>query len=473
MVASLIKIQEKGQLVGPLLFLLILLFKIGPNPQAVLFLATFAWVISNWLLTSIPLFVTGIFGVSLAVLLGISGPKEAFSPLADPLIFLFLGGFFLAKAFEVIELDKKISLAILNHPLVCGNVQRTIFAVLALTAFISMWVSNTATTAMMLPLVMGIMKNLNVTDSKAQNALLLGTAYAATIGGLATPLGSPPNIIVIGMLQQLAQIKLNFFTWVIIALPITLILMFWLNLYVQKSFKGLSFTHTYCERKTEFTTNDKILIMIFFTAILFWFFPSLLSLWLGEKHPMAKLLDERLNPGIISIFLACFLFLFPINKKEKILKVHDAFTIDWGSLLLFGTGLSLGQMLFKVGIADWIGNHLMGLIGNAPFIIFLASIVTFTVFFTELVSNTAAANILLPLLIGSCLKANINPLIIAMACALSCNLAFMLPVGTPPNAIVYGTGLVSLKEMARQGMVLNIVSIILITTVFYFSQFFL
>ncbi len=464
---------ERGQFAGPLLFILTLIFQFAPTKDANTFLAIFIWVICNWLFTSIPLFATGLFGVGLSVILGLVTAKEAFSPLSDPLIYLFLGGFFIAKAFEVIELDKKLSLWILSHPIVRGNVRRSLLSIILLTAFISMWVSNTATTAMMIPLVLGMMKNLGVEEERPRHTLLLSIAYAATIGGLATPLGSPPNIIVMGMLEKLAGIKLSFFTWMMFALPITFILLIWLNRFLQREFRDFSIKSELLSYKLTLNKKDKYLILIFCLAVFLWFFPSLLIVTLGQNHELSKLFDERLNPGVVSIYLACFLFIFPLRSSSKILTIKEAMSIDWGSLILFGTGISLGQVLFKVGIADWIGGFLMNSILGMPNIIFLFIIIAFTLFFTELASNTATANILLPLIIGTCLKANLNPIAVSLACALSCNLAFMLPVGTPPNAIVYGTGMVSLKEMMRSGFMLNIVSVIAITLVVYFFQFFL
>lgn len=444
----------------------------APTKEANQFLAIFTWVVSNWLFSNIPLFVTGLFGVSLAVIFGITTPKEAFAPLADPLIFLFLGGFFFAKAFEVISLDRKISLWILNHPLVKGNLRRTLIAILSLTAFISMWVSNTATTAMMIPLVLGIMKNLGVEEERPRHTLLLGVAYAATIGGLATPLGSPPNIIVIGMLEKLAGVKVNFFEWIMIALPITLILLIFLNRFVQEVFKDFILLPQEIDYRLSLSAKDKYLIGLFFGAILLWFFPSFLMMIYGNDHPLSILFDQRLNPGIVSLYLACFLFIFPLTEEDKILSTKEALSIDWASLILFGTGISLGQMLFKVGIADWIGTQFLGSVFHLPLLINLLIVIAFTLFFTELASNTATANILLPLLIGGCLKANISPTVTALACALAANLAFMLPVGTPPNAIVYGTGMVNLKEMMRTGWRFNLISILVLTILLSLFSFY-
>lgn len=440
--------------------------------NAQVFLAIFSWVMCNWLLTSVPLFITGLMGVSLSVVLGVTSAKEGFAPLADPLIFLFMGGFLMARAFEVIELDKKISLSILNHRFVRGSLHRTIYAILLITGFISMWVSNTATTAMMLPIVLGIIKSLDIQDHKARNAILLSTAYAATIGGCATPMGSPPNFIVLGMLQELAHIKLNFFTWVMIGFPITFVLLLFICWYTVRHFPNTNVAPI-IEEKLTLTMKDWVLIGVFSLAVFLWFAPSFVSIFLGAKHEFTLLVDSRLNPGVVSIFLASLLFVFPLQSKKKILHFQDAMSIDWGSLFLFGTGISLGQILFKVGLAEMAGNYVMNVFNDMPLVVFLGGIIAFTVFFTEFTSNTAAANILLPLMIAYALKVQLNPLVPAMAVGMSCNLAFMLPVGTPPNAIVFGTGLVTLKEMARYGFILNIVSIILLTGVFYFSSFFL
>lgn len=462
----------RGLLAGPFFFALILLLEVAPTKTANQFLAIFVWVVCNWLFSSIPLFVTGLFGVGLSVVFGITSAKEAFAPMADPLIFLFLGGFFFAKAFEVISLDKKIALGILNHPLVRGNLKRTLLAIILLTAFISMWVSNTATTAMMIPLVLGIMKNLGVEDEKPRHVFLLSIAYAATIGGLATPLGSPPNIIALGMLEKLAQVKVNFFEWMAISLPVTLMLIFFLNRFLQNEFKNFIILSPQAHYKLQFSSKDKHLIALFFLTVFLWFVPSLLMVIFGSDHPLSKLFDERLNPGIVSIYLACFLFIFPLTESEKILNQKDALSIDWASLLLFGSGISLGQMLFKVGIADWVGEYLLTVIFNFPALVIIFFITVFTIFFTELASNTATANIIIPLLIAGCLKSNHGPVIYTVACALAANLAFMLPVGTPPNAIVYGTGFVNLKEMMRSGFKFNLISILAITFILFLSSFF-
>lgn len=457
---------------GPFLFLLTLFLPLPIEPQAKTLLAVFLWVMCNWLLTSVPLFVTGLFGVTLAVMLGVGEPKEAFAPLADPLIFLFMGGFFMARAFEASGLDRKISLLILNHPLVKGHLHRTICAILLISGFISMWVSNTATMAMMLPVVMGIIKSIDLQDRKAKGILIVATAYACTIGGGATPMGSPPNFIVFGMLQELAGIKLNFFTWVAIALPISVVLLLFICWYTVRLFPDTNVKIQEIEGSVRLDRRDYLILAIFGTAIFLWFAPSFVSLFLGEKHPVSVLLDTRLSPGIVSIFFASLLFVLPLNSKEKILSLKEGMKIDWGTLLLFGTGLSLGQMLFKVGIAQIAGTWVMQISQSFPYIFFLMGIVAFTIFFSEFVSNTACANILLPLIIATSLKGGTTPVLDAIAVGLGCNLAFMLPVGTPPNAIAYGTGLITFKEMVRFGLVLNLLSIVLITIAVRCASFF-
>lgn len=476
MEASFLKFEEKGQFVGPFLFLVFYFLPLPLNENAHIFLAIFSWVIANWLLTSVPLYITGLMGVALSVVFGVAEAKEALAPLADPLIMLFMGGFLIARAFEVSSLDRKISLSILNHRWVKGNLERTIFALIMITAFISMWVSNTATTAMMLPIVLGIMKGLDIKEPRAQSSLLLSVAYAASIGGIATPMGSPPNFIVLGMLQKFAGIKLSFFTWVWMTFPLMLVLLLICYFYTIRQFsKGADIDRMIpsLDEKFTWTRTDFFILGVFGLAVFLWFSPSFVTLFLGEDHPLSVMIEKRLEPGVVSIFLASLLFVFPLGKKEKILKFEDGMSIDWGSLLLFGTGLSLGQMLFKSGLAELGGNYVMGLFNFMPYVLFLGCVVAFGVFFSEVASNTAAANILLPLIIAAAQKVQINPTVPAMAVGLACSLAFMLPVGTPPNAIVYGTGLVSLKQMARYGLSLNIMSIILVTFIFYLMQFFL
>lgn len=466
------KIKRKGLYLGPFLFILTLMFVSGLSPEATRFLAIFLWVVTQWLFTSIPLHITGIFGVAASVILGVDTAANGFAPFANPIIFLFLGGFLLAKALENLQLDRKISVAILSMPFVGGSLKRTIFTIYALTAFFSMWVSNTATTAMMIPIVFGILKSLKIDNKELRSTVILGTAYAATIGGLGTPIGSPPNMVALGFLQKLAGINFSFLYWFFLAIPLVIILLFVLYFYTTKNI-------TEGENRCALYTKSDILeflrtlnslevtvILIFSFAVFFWFSPSIVSLVLGSEHDFVKFINARFNPGIVSIFAACTLFILPLNKDNKILRSHDIRDVDWGSLLLFGSGLSLGGMLFKTGLANNFGSFLVHSFAGGSISLFIVMIIFFTVFMTEVSSNTASANILVPIIIAAAQESNISPLMPAIAVALSCNLAFMLPVATPPNAIVYGSGEVSLGKMAKTGFWMNIISIIVLAIIF-------
>lgn len=452
----------------------ILLLPLDLPREPHVFLGLFLWVVYQWLFTPIPLFATGLMGVALSTLTGITSAKEALAPLADPLIYLFLGGFFLARALEVLKLDRKIALSLIMLPWVRGDFRRTVFAMMALTSFFSMWVSNTATTAMMLPIVLGLMKSMSVTQKNQQSRLLLSVAFAATIGGLATPIGSPPNIIAIGMLDSLADIQLSFLGWMARAMPIVVLLFAVLYYQTIRHFPLEQLEKPFQVEGakqlewalSDLTKKEATLILLFLLAIFLWFSPSFFSLVLGAKHPISVSIDSHLNPGIVSLFLSSLLFVFPLKSPDKILDQEEAMKIDWGSLLLFGTGLSLGQTLFSTGLADLAAGSVMQLMSTTPSFVFITVIIIFTIFFTEIASNTATANILIPLMIATALKSQINALIPVLAVALSCNLAFMLPVATPPNAIVYGSGLVDLKTMAEFGFKMNLVSIVILSLLF-------
>jgi solute carrier family 13 (sodium-dependent dicarboxylate transporter), member 2/3/5 len=472
-------IRSNTSLVGPVLFVLVLITPFPLEREPHVFLGIFLWVIYQWLFTPVPLFATGLMGVAMTALTGVTPAREALAPLADPLIFLFMGGFLLARSLEVLKLDRKISLALLSLPMIKGHLNRSIMAVYILTAFFSMWVSNTATTAMMLPIVLGLFKGLKIEDSSLKSSLLLGTAYSATIGGLATPIGSPPNIIALGMLNRLADINLSFIGWMAITLPIVIVLLTFLYHYTMRKIPQAilqlktEFSTALDDENVKLTRKEGTVILLFVTAVFLWFSPSIISLVFGPNHELTQAIVRHLDPGIVSIFLASLLFIFPLRSEHKILNQAEAMKIDWGALLLFGTGLSLGQTLFSTGLATLAGSSVIGLMATTPFWIFLVILITFTIFMTEVASNTATANILIPLMIATALQAQTSPLITVLAVAISCNLAFMLPVATPPNAIVYGSGLVTLKDMAREGVVLNFVSIALLGILFTILTFFI
>jgi len=365
-------------------------------------------------------------------------------------------------------LDKKISLFILNLKIIKGHPRRTIMSIYILTATFSMWVSNTATTAMMLPIVLGSLKSMGIHDKERESKILIGMGYSATIGGLGTPIGSPPNILALGLLATLANINFSFFSWFVIAFPITIAMLAFLyfNFIHRMNLKDVAEMQKIAIMKSEpLSRNEKIVVTLFFIVVVLWFSPGFVEMFLGKDHIIATEFKRRLPAGVVSIFFASLLFTLPL-RGEKILGLENALEIDWGSLLLFGSGLSLGAILFSTGLANTIANGVLTNLSGENFKYTLLIVVVSTIYITEFLSNTASANILIPIIIASCQQAGLDPLAPVLAVAMACNLAFMLPVSTPPNAIVFGSRLVKMKDMIRAGFIMNIVSALILSGVY-------
>lgn len=472
------KLKKRAYLLGPSLFIIILLAP-SLEPLSLLqqrFLATFSLVVCNWLFTSIPLYISGLLGVSIAVLTGVVSAQEALAPFASPIIFLFLGGFLFARSMHKVDLDKRISLYLLSRNFIAGSFDRMLIALFILTAFFSMWVSNTATTAMMLPIVLGTLHSLNIDDKETTSLVLLGVAYSASIGGLGTPIGSPPNIIAIGFLNELANIHISFLNWTLIGIPIVAVFLWFLHRYIVKKLPNAigkfdnSFLKNELQLLPKVQKTEKIIVILFLLTIFFWFMPSFVGLLLDKASPASIFIKERFNSGIIAIFFSSFLFLFPLSDERKILISDDIKRIDWGSLLLFGSGLSLGKILFNTGLAEITGNALIACLSNGHILLLLIVLIYFTIFSTELASNTASANILLPIVIAMSIQLKISPTLITLAVAMACSLAFMLPVATPPNAIVYGSEKVEMSTMIKTGFILNVIYGMVLVGIFYLGS---
>ena len=460
-------------LLGPLFFFIFLNLDLGLNDTQTTYLAIFIFVVYNWLIAWLPLFVTGFLGVGLTILFGVESSVVALSSFANPIIFLFLAGFLFAKAMNETGLDKRISLMILGKSFIAKSFDRLLFCLLALTFFFSMWVSNTATTAMMLPIMLGTANSLNIKDSKTLGYMLLGLAYASSIGGLGTPVGSPPNIIAIGMLSELANIQVSFVQWTLYGTPLALVFLLIIFLYIKSKIPfenkhiDASYLRNEAARLPPISSGEKWLIFLFVLLIGGWFLPGLLNGLFGLDYPFFKVLDSRMEAGAVGMVLASFLFICPFGADSKLLGVQDVKDIDWPSLLLFGSGLALGKILFSVGLAQIAGTFIVENVAGASVLVLFLVLTYFTIFFTELASNTATANIIIPIVIAAASLFSINPILLAMAVALSCSLAFMLPVATPPNAIVYGSGKVDIKVMMKFGFILNIIFGFIIAMLFY------
>jgi sodium-dependent dicarboxylate transporter 2/3/5 len=425
-----------------------------------------------WMTEAIPVAATALLPIALFPLLRVSGVTEAAAPYGNPLIFLFLGGFVIARAVERWNLHRRIALAVLAA--VGTRPDRLIGGFMLATAGLSMWVSNTATTVMMLPIGLSVIGLLHRDIGRTKSgtgedrfalALLLGIAYSASIGGLATLIGTPPNALLAGFMEQTYGVTVGFFQWMLVGVPVSAVMLgtAWLLL------TRVLFRHSSPEIEGAETLiageitklgpmrrEEKRVVAVFACVALLWVFRPLFAHWL----PLT-------DPGI-AILGALTMFLVPadLGRGVFLLDWDHAKGLPWGVLLLFGGGLSLARAIDGSGLAAWIGDLLTACAGW-PAVAIVLLITALVVFLTELTSNTATAAVFLPVVasLGVCIGH--NPLLFAVPAALAASCAFMMPVATPPNAIVFGSGMVTVPKMARAGILLNLAAILVIVLATY------
>lgn len=472
--------RSAGLFAGPLLFAA--LFVAPPSalarPEAGRLLAVLAWVVVWWICEAVPIPVTSLLGPALAVLCQVGSVREMFAPFGDPIILFFLGSFILAESVLASGLDRRIAYAILAHRWVGPSAPRLLLAFAGVTAAFSMWLSNTATAAMLYPLalaVLGALNRLLPTDQgpptqirhlRYGTVLLLTVAYAASIGGIATPIGTPPNLIVISLLNNLAGVRIPFFTWMLLALPVALTMLGMWYLFARLMLLSEgdpavgSRQLLLAERATlgAWTPAERNTLTVFCLAVAFWVLPGAAALAGGEQSTLARTLADRFPESVVAILAAATLFILPVDWRTRRFTLNWAVAarIDWGTLLLFGGGLSLGGAMLRTGLAEALGHFLLELTGarSLPALTYLFGVTAIAL--TETTSNTAAAAMLGPLAIATAQAAHVNPVPPAVAVALGCSMAFMLPVATPPNALVYGSGCVPMRAMVRHGLALNL-----------------
>ncbi|MEE8254703.1 MAG: DASS family sodium-coupled anion symporter [Nitrosomonadaceae bacterium] len=426
-----------------------------------------------WVTQVLPLPVTSLLPIILFPLIGISSVREATVPYVNPVIFLLLGGFIIATALQRWQLHRRLALTILH--LVGSHPHAIVGGFMVVSALLSMWISNTATTIMMLPIAISLAHVMLEGQSKeAANkftvCLMLGIAYAASIGGLGTLIGTPPNAMVAAFMTQTYGINIGFVQWMSFGLPVVFILVpiAWLLLTrlvftfdLGHNTTAAGVVDSELEALGPMTTPEKRTAIVFVFIALAWVTRPLLQQIPGLA---------ALNDTIIAVVGAVSLFLIPSGEKQqkntRLLNWSTAKGIPWGVLLLFGGGLSLAAAISSSGLAAWLGTVLSVLTSFHVFTLLL-SIVAMVVFLTELTSNTATTATLLPVLGGIATAAYLEPMLLIAPMALAASCAFMLPVATAPNAIVFGSGKVSIPQMARAGFCLNLVVITLITPLAY------
>ncbi len=474
--------NRAGFLLAPIAFLLIFFTSFESlTPEAHSLAAIIAVVIILWICESLPMPVTALVGAALCVLFRVADAKTVFAPFADPLMFLFIGSFMLARGIFLHDLDKRFAFGVLSLKIIGARPSRILFAFGAVTAFASAWISNTATTAMMfaigLSIIAFLFKHEKETGVKINRnyatAMMLITSFAASIGGLMTPIGTPPNVIGLGFIRQILGAEISFFKWMMIGAPIVLVLYlflyFYLNFLAPAGVKEIPGSAEMIAREKaalgKWTRGQKSTVFAFATAVTLWVFSGLVALFAGDASAIYKAINARLPEAVGAVVGACLLFLLPGNKPgEKAITWSEAVKIDWGVILLYGGGFALGVLSFQTGLAESIGRNMTSLLPLSGGFGLLVAAVIVAIIISETTSNTASANMVVPVVIAIAQAQGEDPLIPALGATFAASLGFMLPVSTPCNAIVYGSGYIPLMKMVRYGILLDIFGAIVIIT---------
>ena len=424
-----------------------------------------------WATEAVPIAVTAMLPLVLFPLFGVSSIQDAATPFANKVIYLFLGGFIVAFAMQRWNLHKRIALTILQY--VGGDGKSLVAGFMFVSAALSMWVMNTSTTMMLLPIAISVITVINSTNKHIsdresedfQYSILLGIAYASTIGGMSTLVGTAPNAMMAAFLFETYEIQVNFSEWMLIGVPLSFVMvpLAWLSLTKWVFHVNFKTNHS-GQESLRIMKNDLGVIskpeirvgIVFLLMALAWILRPLLI-----KISFLSDLDD----SSIAMAGAILLFIIPSGDKEDplLLRWEHLSSLPWSILILFGGGLSLATAVSNSGLAEWIGSNLSS-VGSLPLPLLVMSIAMMIIFLTELTSNIATTATFLPVIGAIAIEMGINPIILAAPVTLAASCAFMLPVATPPNAIVFGSGLLRIPRMIRAGITLNIIGIIIVTT---------
>ena len=485
-----------GVVLAPLAFAAVYLTSGSLGTQGQTMASILAAVVVLWICETLPLPATALLGAVLCIALGVAPAKQVFSYFADPIVFLFIGSFMLARAMAVHGLDRRIALSFLSIRWISATPARMLAGLGFVTAALSMWVSNTATTAMMMPIGIGILSAVQRArgngDSLGARAwpfatgMMLMVSYASCVGGIGTPVGSPPNLIGIGMIRNAAGVELGFFTWMAVAAPMMAAMAAALFVLLHRLHRdapppkpaagdpasgslGTDMrAHVEHEkgRLGPWTRGQVNSLVAFGFAVALWMLPGVLAIpALGlEDAPFTSWIDARLPESVVAVVAALLLFVLPVRLREGefTMSWSEAVKIDWGTILLFGGGLTLGTLMFETGVARAMGEAFAAWLGTSSLWGFTFTAIAIGIVMSETTSNTAAANMVIPVVIAIAQAADVNPVPPALGAAFGASFGFMLPVSTPPNAIVYGSGLIPLPKMMRAGIVFDLLGLVII-----------
>lgn len=467
--------KQIGIYLGPVMFFLTLLFFNPPglNDASRAVLASSLWIAIWWITEALPIAVTALLPMILFPLTGGMELADTTAAYGHKLVFLTLGGFIIAIAIEKWNLHKRIALHIISY--IGTDLKMIILGFMVATAFLSMWISNTATSVMMLPIGIVIIKQIQDNSDfsgSASNtfakALMLSIGYSASIGGVSTLIGTPTNMVLAGAISQIYDYEISFLEWFIFGFPLSIMILFFSWYYLtriafsfeQKRLPGGREEISKLKKDLgKITFEQKAVSFVFFAAAFCWI----------TKNFLLKNIFPRIDDTIISIFFATLLFLINVKgKKEKILKWEDTQRLPWGVLLLLGSGMSFAKAVDSSGLSVWVGTQISAF-GTMNLFLLLVLLITVVNFLTEIASNMATIAMMLPILAPIALEFDLHPFVLMVAAAAAASCAFMLPVATPPNAVVFGSGYLKINDMVKNGFLLNLTSIVIIALMVYFA----
>ena len=485
--------QTIGLVAGPIVFVVMLLIPMDIDDNQQRLSAVLAFTIVYWLSEAIPIPATAIFSLALCVLLQVpvipadsddSASDLVYGSFGSDTIFLFIGAFIIAQAMRTHGLDRRFAFRVLSLPGVAKSTYRLIIAFGAIAASISAFISNTATAAMLLPIGLGMMGALGglVSEQSDENtdasrlrfgtALMLMISYGAGVGGLLTPIGTPPNLIGIAFIESETGTTISFFSWVMMALPICLlmfaalcVILILLNKPEVRRISGAEeYVHAQRAELGPMSRGERNTLVVFGVAVSLWVLPGVVALVAGDESGAYEWVTARLDEGTVAIIAAVLLFLLPIDweRRRFTMNWNEAVKIDWGTVILFGCGIVLGTLLSDTGLAETLGTGIADALGVTSLLAVSAVAALIAIVISETTSNTASATIVVPIVIPIAAAAGLDPVIPALCAVFGASFGFMMPVSTPQNAVVYGSGMIPITKMVRSGIVFDILGIILI-----------
>jgi sodium-dependent dicarboxylate transporter 2/3/5 len=470
-----------GLFLAPIVFIVLLAAPLELAVTAHRTAAIVAAVMVLWITEALPLAATALLGPTLAVVMQVAPPRQVFAPFADPIIFLLIGSFILAQAMFVHGVDRRIAFAALSLRGVGASAFRILLVYGSVCTGLSMWISNTACTAMMFPIGLSIVGHVARTASVSQAqvrsfalAMMLITAFGASVGGVGTPVGTPPNLIGIGMLESLAQVDVTFFQWMALGVPVMVLLFAFLllqfGLTAVRGFPialgGADLVRAELARLGPTSIAQRNVLIAFAITVLLWMAPGALAVSGYDNAAWARGYIASVPESAAAMLGALALFAIPVDWRSRrfTLTWNDAAKIDWAVVLLYGGGLAMGDLVFQSGLAPAIGHGIAAWLPSQSTVALTIVFTATAIALSETASNGASATMIVPIAIAVAQAAGVRPLEPALGATLGASMGFMMPISTPPNAIIYSSGYVPIGQMMRHGLLLDVVGGVVIVT---------